>query len=58
MVNLSIFFNADYEAIIPKIRSSSSSKEKGAAYDSRVDNPLTNIEYNNQEEDNINDISN
>ena len=47
-----------YETIVPRIRSNSSSKGKDAVYDSRVDNPLSNIEYSNKEEDNINNISN
>ena len=58
VVNLSKFFNADYETIIPKTRSSSSTKGKDAVYDSRVENPLPSIEYNNEEENNINNIDN
>ena len=48
----------DYETIIPKIRSSSSTKGKDAVYNSRVDDSLPSIKYSNKEEYIINNISN
>ena len=48
----------DHEVIVPRIRNSSSTKEKDTIYNSRVDNPLSNIEYSNKEEDNISNVGN
>ena len=35
----------------PRLRSSSSTKGKGAVYDPRVDNLLSSVEHGNEEED-------
>ena len=46
------------ETLVPRIRSSSSTKGKDAIYDPRVDMSLPSIEYSNEEEDNFNNTSN
>ena len=44
--------------IVSKIKSSSSTKGKDTIYNSRVENPLPNIEYSNKDEDNDNNVGN
>ena len=53
-----MFFYADYENKVPKIRSNPSTKGKGAIYDPRINNLLPSIKYSNEEKNNINNISN
>ena len=58
VVNLKKFINADYETIVSKTRSSYFNKRNDAVYNSRVNNPIPNIEYNNEEENDTNNINN